>query len=286
MSQELIVAEVERALGVRPLAVAPLSGGCVGEVYRADLPGGEKVVVKRDQQPSPTLDLEGYMLRYLSANSRLPVPSVLHDDPRLLIITFLPGSGSLNAAAEQHAAELLADLHQLTAPAYGLDRDTLIGSLPQPNPWTANWLDFFRQQRLLYMAGEARRAGQLPAPFLPRIEQLAARLDDWLPFNYRPALIHGDIWGGNVLAAAGKITGFVDPAIYYADAEIELAFITLFNTFGDSFFERYGEIRPLAAGFWGERRHLYNLYPLLVHVRLFGGGYVVSVDRILRQFGF
>jgi fructosamine-3-kinase len=88
-----------------------------------------------------------------------------------------------------------------------------------------------------------------------------------------------------VLAAAGRITGFVDPAIYYADPEIELAFITLFNTFGTTFFDRYGEIRPLDAGFWRERRQLYNLYPLLVHVHLFGGDYVLSVDRTLRQFG-
>jgi fructosamine-3-kinase len=285
MSQPQILTEIERALGVRPLSVGPLSGGCVGEVYRADLPDGEKVVVKRDQRPSPTLDLEAYMLRYLAEKSELPVPAVLYDDPRLLIIAFLPGGGAVNNAAEQHAADLLADLHQITAPAYGLERDTLIGSLSQPNPQTGSWLEFFRESRLLYMADEARRAGQLPAAFTPRIERLAARLGDWLPDNGRPALIHGDIWGGNVLAQDGRITGLIDPAIYYADPEIELAFITLFNTFGDAFFRRYGEIRPLDPAFMRERRHLYNLYPLLVHVRLFGGGYVAGVDRTLRQFG-
>ena len=75
------------------------------------------------------------------------------------------------------------------------------------------------------------------------------------------------------------------PAIYFADAEIELAFATLFNTFGDSFFARYSERRPLRPGFFEERRDLYNLYPLLVHVRLFGGGYVGAVERILDRFG-
>ena len=117
-----------------------------------------------------------------------------------------------------------------------------------------------------------------------RLETLAGQLERWLT-EPRPALIHGDLWGGNVLAASGRISGFIDPAIYYADAEIELAFSTLFNTFGKAFFSHYNELRPLAPGFFEERRDLYNLYPLLVHVRLFGGGYVGSVERTLKRFG-
>ncbi len=80
--------------------------------------------------------------------------------------------------------------------------------------------------------------------------------------------------------------GFVDPAIYYAHPEIELAFTTLFGTFERPFFDRYHELRPIAPGFFEERRDIYNLYPLLVHVRLFGGSYVSSVERTLRQFGY
>lgn len=118
-----------------------------------------------------------------------------------------------------------------------------------------------------------------------RIEALCARLGEWLEEPARPSLIHGDLWGGNVLAADGRISGFIDPAIYYADPEIELAFTTLFGTFGDAFFRRYGELRPLRARFFEERRDLYNLYPLLVHVRLFGGEYVSQVEAILRKFG-
>jgi fructosamine-3-kinase len=88
-----------------------------------------------------------------------------------------------------------------------------------------------------------------------------------------------------VLSKGGRIAGFVDPAIYYADAEIELAFSTLFSTFGEAFFKRYGEIRPLREGFFEERRDIYNLYPLLVHARLFGGSYAQSVDSVLTRFG-
>src|SRR5690606_31505376 len=101
-----------------------------------------------------------------------------------------------------------------------------------------------------------------------------------------PALIHGDLWTTNILAQDGRITGFLDPAIYYAHPEIELAFSTLFNTFDAPFFERYRQLRPLEPGFFETRRDIYNLYPLLVHVRLFGGGYVGALERFLRRFGY
>ena len=100
------------------------------------------------------------------------------------------------------------------------------------------------------------------------------------------SLIHGDVWTTNVLARNGRVTGFIDPAIYYAHAEIELAFTTLFGTFDEDFLRRYEELRPIAPGFMEVRRDIYNLYPLLVHVRLFGGGYVASVESILHRFGF
>jgi len=135
------------------------------------------------------------------------------------------------------------------------------------------------------MTRVALEAGRLPGATMTRIETLARRLDEWIEVPDQPSLIHGDLWGGNVLAKDGRIAGFVDPAIYYADAEIELAFSTLFSTFGAPFFKCYDEIRPIRDGFFEARRDLYNLYPLLVHVRLFGGGYVGSLEANLRKLG-
>jgi fructosamine-3-kinase len=272
-------------LGQRPDHISPLSGGCVGEVYRVDLPDGRSLVAKVDGGSNAVLDKEGWMLHYLVEKSALPVPELIHSAPDLLIMSFLPGHSSFDARSEAHAAALLADLHAITAPAYGLESDTLIGGLHQPNPWTPSWIAFFREQRLVFMARVAYESGRLPAQTLARIEKLAGKLERWLEEPPAPALIHGDIWSGNVLAQNGRITGFLDPAIYYADPEMELAFITLFHTFGDAFFRRYDELHGIRPGFWETRRDLYNLYPLLVHVRLFGGGYVGSVQRILGQFG-
>ena len=280
-----IRAQIEAVLTVQADDIAPLSGGCVGQVYRVRLADGRTLVAKVDESARPVLAAEGFMLRYLAEHSDLPVPAVIHDSDRLLLMSYLPGDSRFNRAAQAQAAELLAALHNITAPAYGLEQATLIGGLNQPNPWTDSWLDFFREQRLLYMANEGLRSGRLPRSIMPRLEKFCARLDKWLAEPERPSLLHGDVWTTNVLAVGGQITGFVDPAIYYGHPEIELAFTTLFGTFGESFFARYRELRPIPPGFFEERRDIYNLYPLLVHVRLFGGSYVHSVDQTLRRFG-
>lgn len=263
-----------------------LAGGCVGAVYRAELTDGRQVAVKVADPETGRLQVEGAMLDDLARLSALPVPRNLYATPELLVMSWVENDGgALDAGAQRHAAELLAALHGITTDRFGYDRDTLIGGLAQPNGWMNAWRDFFRERRLLYMAQEAQRAGRLPASLLRRIETLAGQLERWIMDDATPSLIHGDMWSGNVLTKDGRISGFVDPAIYYADAEIELAFSTLFSTFGDAFFQRYGELRPLRPGFFEERRDLYNLYPLLVHVRLFGGSYVGSVESTLARYG-
>jgi fructosamine-3-kinase len=262
-----------------------MGGGCIGEVYRAELSDGTLVVAKVDHAGDSHLEREAYMLRYLKERTDLPVPEIYHSSESLLLMQMMPGGGNLSGAQE-HAAELLAGLHGITADAYGHEQDTLIGSLPQPNPWTQSWVEFFRDHRLLYLAGVAHEAGRLPANLRLRVEKLAGSLGEILEEPERPSLIHGDVWGGNVLAEGSRITAFLDPAIYHADPEVELAFITLFNTFDERFFSCYRELQGMRSGFFEERRHLYNLYPLLVHVYFFGGHYVNSVESTLRRLGF
>ncbi|HLF59054.1 MAG TPA: fructosamine kinase family protein [Alphaproteobacteria bacterium] len=275
---------IERAAGKKLRGVRALSGGSVAEVLLLDLGNGARLVAKLGH-PGSSLRLEAWMLEYLARESRLPVPSVVHASDELLLLEYIESGDALDGRAERNAAELLAALHNISARQFGLERDTVIGGLPQPNPQSPSWIPFFRDHRLLYMARAAREDGKAGAALLARIEKLAGRLDEYLPEPERPSLIHGDMWGGNVLCRNGAVAGFVDPAIYYADAEIELAFSTLFSTFGDAFFSRYRELRGIRPGFFETRVPLYNLYPLLVHVRLFGGGYVAQVERTLTRFG-
>lgn len=279
-------AEIETAVNQKPVDIAPLSGGCIGQVYQVSLESGDDVVVKFDAGASPKLGLEAEMLRYLRRHTRLPVPAVYHSAPHLLIMEFLPGESRFTDGAQQHAAELLAELHEVAVPLFGFEEPTLIGGLVQPNPWKTSWLDFFREARLLHMAAEAAAQGRLPGSFLSRLDAFCTHLDEWLFEPERPSLLHGDVWTTNVLAVGDRITGFVDPAIYYGHPEIELAFTTLFSTFSEPFFRRYQQLRPLPPGFHETRRDIYNLYPLLVHVNLFGGGYVHSIDATLRRFGY
>lgn len=278
---------IASALGAPPDNPRPLSGGCIAEVYRAEV-AGEPVVIKRDRGERPQLHLEAAMLQYLTERSRLPVPRVLHSEPDLLVMSFIEsggGGGGAGNSADRHAAELLADLHSISAPTFGLEFDTLIGSLPQPNAPTESWPEFFAEHRLKYMAGLASSAGKLPERAHKRVLATAARCPEWLGHSPRPSLIHGDVWGGNVIAAGDRIAGFIDPAIYYADAEVELAFIALFNCFGPEFWKRYHELRPIDPAFSELRRDVYNLYPLLVHVRLFGGGYLGQLEGLLARLG-
>jgi fructosamine-3-kinase len=285
VAERIVASGVEVSLGERLKSARQMGGGCIGEVYRVELEDGTPLVAKVDREGGAHLDREAYMLRYLREKSELPVPEVYHGSETLLLMEFVEGSSRFSDGAERHAAELLAGVHDITADAYGHERDTLIGSLGQPNPWTRDWATFFREQRLLYIANVAHEAGRLPGEDLRRVERLAGRLEDLVGEPNPPALIHGDVWSANVLARDDRIMAFLDPALYHGDPEIELSFISLFDSFGAAFFERYGEIRGIDGRFYEMRRDLYSLYPLLVHVYFFGGGYLGSVRNVLARFG-
>lgn len=284
------VATIEEATGRRPQGLSPLTGGCIAEIYKVELDGGGALVAKRARPgglgagPDGGLGIEDFMLDYLKAHSDLPVPAVLHCTEELLLLEYIETAGPLTAQAQGHAAELLAGLHGISAENFGFECGTVIGPLSQPNPWTPHWLDFFRDQRLLAMGNCALEVNKLTRTTFVRLEKLCARLSDYIEEPAAPALIHGDAWSGNILVRDGRIVAFIDPAIYYGDPEIELAFSTLFSTFGQDFFNRYQEIRPIAPGFFEARRDIYNIYPLLVHTVLFGGHYANEVHRIVARY--
>ncbi|MEZ4829474.1 MAG: fructosamine kinase family protein [Bacteroidia bacterium] len=176
----------------------------------------------------------------------------------------------------------LAALHRHTDAEFGLDENNFIGALPQQNGRHSQWLDFFREERIrpmLKMAVDRRELGRSTAGYF---ELLFTRIENFFPAE-PPALLHGDLWGGNILTGENGLPVLIDPAVYYGHREAELAFMTLFDSIPQQFYEAYDEVYPLTPGF-RDRFDILNLYPLLVHVNLFGGGYTSAVERILRRY--
>ncbi|GAB4136743.1 MAG: fructosamine kinase family protein [Sphingomonadales bacterium] len=275
------------ALGVSVEAIKRLSGGSIADVSAAKLGDGRTVVVKQPRAGAmlSTLTVEAMMLRYLAEHSSLPVPEVLHVEDDVLVLSFIPHSGGLTATGERAAGRAIAALHDVTADKYGFDVSTVIGPLLQANDRNDDWMAFFRDQRLLDMGRACLDAGRIDTGDFMRLERLAGKLGALIPRRPAACLLHGDLWGGNILGDGDRVAGFVDPAIYYGDPEMDLAFATLFGSVGSAFFVGYQEIRSINKGFFDSRRELYHLWPLLVHVRLFGGGYWGQVEAILSRHG-
>lgn len=283
----IVKVRIETALGlsVRTLVPMPVGYGRAG--YKVVLADGRTLAVKlRKKKASVNLTLEAFMLGELARHSDLPVPAVHLAKPELLVMEFIEtDGGEITPEVERHAAGLIAALHATPRPHFGYERDTWIDPLPQPNPLADCWIPFFRDHRLLGMARAAEAERRLPARLLARLERLAERLFDYLTEPRHPSLLHGDLWTGNVLVRGNKIAGFVDPAIYWGHPEIELAFTTMFGTFGRSFFEAYEALLPLEPGFHELRSAIYKLYPTLVLVRLLGSAYLPPIERTLKRVG-
>ncbi len=273
-------------LGQAIVTSRSLGGGCLFDVRAVDLADGQRVVVKEGGRGLPgQLRLEARMLADLSA-AGAPAPEVLTvDDHRLVLAWIDNDGGGLDAVGRRTLVEELAALHAQVQPAFGYDYDTVIGALPQPNPPTPSWIAFFRAHRLLGPAAAATAAGLLDAPLAHRLEALATRLDDLLDDTATPSLLHGDLWSGNVLTQAGRPVAWIDPALYRGHPEIELAFALLFGPLDRRAVADYGALRPLAPGFEPTRCAIYQLYPLLTHLRLFGRSYAPAIRQRLDVIG-
>ncbi len=276
---------VMRALGRRVTDSRPLAGGMVGDVRRVELDDGTVAVVKFRDAAESRFDLEAGMLRHLRATGVVPVPEVYAADRSLLVMEFMPGH-HMGPLAEPQAGALLAALHDVTGTRIGFEMDTLNGNLVLRNPFSERWIPFFRDHRLLVAAETATANGSLPASLRLRIEPLALRLDGLLEEPIRPSLLHGDVWAANILAEGERVTAFLDPSICYGHPELELAYAATFGGFGPPLFDSYEIYRPIAWEFWTLRRHVYALYPALMHVYAFGDRFLPLLDSTLSRAGF
>lgn len=277
--------KIEETLGEKISSVTSLGGGCVADVKRVVLENGLELVAKVSPTGKDKLDVEGFMLKYLAENTNLPTCKVYYCDKQLLLLEYILVNGSGGGKNfERSCARALAELHKISSDNYGFECDTVVGGLVQPNKQNHNWVDFFAQNRLLYMAKQAFDSGSLPLSVYKKIEKFAPKLGKYIHQPPKPSLIHGDVWTGNVLYKNDELAAFIDPAIYFADNEMEFTFATVWSSFGDDFFDAYNEITPIRPEFFEARRHIYNLYPLLVHTKLFGTSYAFAVDSCVSRF--
>lgn len=282
--------KIEKALGSPIIGSRPMRGGDIADVSCLTLKDGRRMVAKRPRADQPdTTATEAMMLAYLANASNLPVPAVTFHASGILVMEHIEHKGTTDPlrAAEnvaQHVAALHGVLRQNAKP-YGFEKDTVIGPLPQENRPNASWVDFFRDHRMLAMARSCVNTSRMDSHLMARLEAFAARLPDLIPSKPTASLLHGDLWAGNMLINGDTAAAFIDPAISYGDREVDLAFIALMGGLDHSFFDTYTSIAPLDPGFHESRCAIYQLWPLLVHVRLFGGGYTSQVTRILDRFG-
>ena len=176
----------------------------------------------------------------------------------------------------------LARLHKNSAPKFGLDYDNYIGILPQMNTKYDLWIDFFIQCRLEPMIKRAVDTNKADHALIQKFESLYGKLNEIFP-EEKPALLHGDLWGGNCMADMNGDPVMYDPASYYGHREMDLAMSNLFGGFDAEFYDAYNEEFPLEKN-WKQRIPICNLYPLLVHANLFVGSYMQSIKNILNRF--
>jgi fructosamine-3-kinase len=262
---------VAELTGVAEEYLEPLVAESISEVLLVRRPGGELSVAKQ----SPAAAAEAAMLRAF-AGAGVPAPMVQGEHETVLLLEYVENDNLFSARTWADVGAQLRKLHDRAGESFGWPVDYAIGTVRFDNRETADWPRFWGQQRLI------ATAALLDRPWRARIERLAARLGELLPAQPSPALLHGDLWTGNVLVRDGRVVGMIDPACYHGDAEIDLAMIDLFSTPPEEFREAYG---PLEPG-WRERQPIYQLFPALAHVRLWGAGYHAMVDRLLAAIGF
>lgn len=252
-------------IGATISASERLHGGSLSSVTRLFTPDGHSYVAKS----GPSAQTEARMLKAIRTTGA-PAPRIIAVTPDLLVLEDLgPDDGPQNAwSSLGHELRLL---HQTEGSHFGWPEDHSFAAVDIPNAPTQSWPTFWAERRLL------PSCPHIPTDLARKTETLASRLGDLLPDQPPPALLHGDMWAGNVMARAGRVTGLIDPSCYFGHSEVDLAMLSLFASPGQAFWQAYGDLSPGHS----ERRPIYQLWPALVHLRLFGAGYHSLVAQCL-----
>ena len=271
---------------IRIARCTSLGGGSINAAYRLHTGDRDFFIKYNDAKKFPGMfDREARGLRLLASTRTLRVPEFIAagtwDTQDFLILEFLD-RGKMGAKFWEDFGMQLAAMHAHTQAAFGLDHDNYIGSLPQVNTMKSDFISFFIEKRLQPQFEMAVQDQPSMRELVPYFERLFKRLPEIIP-EEKSALLHGDLWSGNFLVGPEGKACIIDPAVYYGHRESDLAMSRLFGGFDEEFYSAYNTAFPLAPG-WEERTDVFNLYPLLVHVNLFGGGYIQQVATVIRRF--
>ncbi len=245
-----------------------LAGGDLSEVLLLRRPDGRCTVAKGGTGRGA----EAVMLRALGG-AGLPVPTVEGEHGDVLLLEHIENDAVFSPAAWSDIGARVGILHGQIGEQYGWPVDYALGTVDLDNRVTSDWPRFWGEQRLV------ATARLLDRPWRERIDRLAPRLPRLLPASPPPSFLHGDLWPGNILVREGHLAALIDPACYYGHSEVDLAMLTLFDAPPREFWIAYGEMQPG----WEERQAIYQLFPALVHMRLFGSTYAGMVDRLLTR---
>jgi protein-ribulosamine 3-kinase len=268
---------------------APAARGCIHQAHHLTTSEGEFFAKWSSSCPEDIFLREAEGLEALRARkSDLVVPAAVAasgpqgDDPAYLILEYLPPAGRAGVSDDETLGRGLATIHRGSADAFGFASHTYCGLTRQDNRWTGSWAEFYAERRLGLLLVTLDGRGALSIADRRTYERLFDRLPDLLPNRSTPSLIHGDLWSGNVLSTE-RGPALVDPSCSYADREMEFGITTLFGGLSPRGFAAYEEAWPLPAG-WRDRNPLYQLYHLLNHAVLFGGGYAEDARRIAARY--
>jgi protein-ribulosamine 3-kinase len=264
------------------VASRTVGGGCINHGMRIETVSGDTFFIKTNRSTPEDMfarEAEGLQALWMGDGPRVPRP--YHYGGDYILLEDLKPAARERGYWEKFGRQM-ARLHQNTKSQFGFEHDNYIGSTPQPNPWVEDGHEFFAEHRLMFQADLAGERGLLSKAEVGRVERLAQRIKDYVP-EQPASLIHGDLWSGNATTDERGRPAIIDPAAHYGWAEAELAMTALFGAFSHSFYRAYDETRPLKAGYQ-ERFPLYNLYHLLNHLNLFGGGYYEQVMSIVRRY--
>ncbi len=267
-------------------------GGDINESYVLTLSNGERIFLKENRgKESDFFEAEAAGLRALADTGRIRMPRVLgtgRDGEYLYLLLEMIEGGRRSPAFWETFGRSLAQMHMADTASYvpggkyGFYRDDYIGATRQINRPHPSWTDFYREERLEKQFRMARSF--FDDADSVRIHRLLDHLEDHLAEPERPALLHGDLWGGNFMTDGDGNPVLIDPAVYVGNAEADIAMTELFGGFAPAFYEAYRSEYPFAPGY-EDRRDLYHLYHLLNHLNLFGSSYLPGVLRILRRYG-